>query len=362
MKSNIFIPQKIKIGFQSRSDTYTKKLAYIIYFDEKGILRKEKSWNSWRDKDIEPIEFDNVPFEGFVLNKKVGDYSTGWNYRQSYCRVYDSRDFEFEITIENLLYILENANSIKGKGLEGQFIYGWDGKDLILIPIESPDYKEIKEYNEIVHANNCIKTKDLKIGATYMTKNNEQWIYMGRFDYWKTESERIKKNTSISSWYDNYEYVYHDVNKGKYHFFMRERIYSWSDKADLELLTLKSLGNKFIDTISLECVENYAELFDKLERLTEYSPLDKSKDEYILYTLDEFKNKFNDKDYCYCYNSNKNEIYIDKYRGNSNQYRIENRSNWTGINEEGTIEEIYNKLQPYYRRQYLKNGKLYKEE
>lgn len=29
-------------------------------------------------------------------------------------------DFEFEITIENLLYILENANPIKGKGLEGE--------------------------------------------------------------------------------------------------------------------------------------------------------------------------------------------------------------------------------------------------
>ncbi len=50
----IFIPTKIKVGYQERKDTYTKKLAYVIYFDEKGKLRKEASWQSWRDKKIEP--------------------------------------------------------------------------------------------------------------------------------------------------------------------------------------------------------------------------------------------------------------------------------------------------------------------
>ena len=102
MKSNIFIPEKINIGFQNRNDTYTKKLAYVIYFDQKGVLRKETSWQNWRDESIDNIIYDNIPISGFVLNKHVGDYDTGWNHRHSYCRVYDSRDFEFEITIENL--------------------------------------------------------------------------------------------------------------------------------------------------------------------------------------------------------------------------------------------------------------------
>ena len=116
MKSNIFIPKRINVGYQNRLDTYTGKLAYVIYYDEKGVLRKETSWNGWRDKDIPNTEFDNVPTEGFVFNKKVGDYSSGWDHRQAYCRVYDPRGFEFEITIENLLYILENCSCIKGKG------------------------------------------------------------------------------------------------------------------------------------------------------------------------------------------------------------------------------------------------------
>ena len=72
MKANIFIPKKINVGFQNRDDTYTGKLAYVIYYDEKGKLRKEKSWNSWRDQNIPNEEFDNVPISGFVLNKRAG--------------------------------------------------------------------------------------------------------------------------------------------------------------------------------------------------------------------------------------------------------------------------------------------------
>lgn len=115
MKTNIFVPQKIKVGFQNRENTYTKKLAFVIYYDAKGKLRQETSWEGWRDEKIDPVEYENEPVSGFVLNKKVGDYKDGWNHRQAYTRVYDPRGFEFEITIENLLYILENTNSIKEK-------------------------------------------------------------------------------------------------------------------------------------------------------------------------------------------------------------------------------------------------------
>lgn len=194
MASNIFIPKTINVGFQTRSGTYTGKLAYVIYYDEKGKLRKEASWDGWRDKNIEPKMFDNIPTSGFVLNKKVGDYVSDWNHRQAYCRVYDPRDFEFEITIENLLYILENANSIKGKGLEGEFVYGWNGKDLILIPVESPDYKTIMNYSNIINNNKTIKAKDLKVGATYLSKNNTQFVYMGRYDRWAYCYKKAGKN------------------------------------------------------------------------------------------------------------------------------------------------------------------------
>lgn len=70
MKSNIYIPKRLNVGYQNREDTYTGKIAYVIYYDEKGKLRKEVSWNGWRDENIPNTEFDNVPTEGFVLNKR----------------------------------------------------------------------------------------------------------------------------------------------------------------------------------------------------------------------------------------------------------------------------------------------------
>jgi hypothetical protein len=41
----------------------------------------------------------------------------GWNARNEYIRVYDPRDFEFEISVSNLLFILRECNCNKGKGL-----------------------------------------------------------------------------------------------------------------------------------------------------------------------------------------------------------------------------------------------------
>src|SRR6185437_15163264 len=191
--ANFFIPKKINVGFQERGGTYTGKLAYIIYFDEKGKLRKETSWNGWRDKKIDNEIYDNEPTSGFVLNKKAGGYDTGWNHRQTYVRVYDPRGFEFEITVPNLLYILENATSTKGKGLEGDFVYGWDGKDLVLIPCDSPDWKELVKLNELRHSQKKIGARQLIIGATYRTRQNEEWIYMGKFDEYGWRGEKKAK-------------------------------------------------------------------------------------------------------------------------------------------------------------------------
>ena len=371
MKNNIFIPKKINVGYQKETDTYTGKLAYIIYYDEKGKLRKETSWNSWRDKDIPNNEYDNVPTEGFVLNKKAGDYSTGWDHRHAYCRVYDPRGFEFEITIENLLYILENANCIKGKGLEGKFVYGWDGKNLVLMPVESLDYKEISEFNKVVHNSECIKAKDLIVGATYLTKDNENWIYMGKFDVYNR----------YGSW----------ENKGKHFWFWKGRYFEH----------YRSIPkNKFIKCVDDKCNEKYTDIFDKLEGDPEYSPYDSSKNEYKYFTLDEFKNNYSDywrenhfiSEY---YSGNKcvfdickrdNNLYIVHkieitYNGYRNcEDRIEvtdifpttskmtksNRYPYKDIEEKHMIpviiEQIFETMKPMYIQKYLANGREYRKE
>ncbi|OPH61869.1 hypothetical protein BC351_01105 [Paenibacillus ferrarius] len=370
MKTNIFIPEKINAGFQNRTDTYTKKLAYVIYFDQKGVLRKESSWNGWRDKSIDNVIHDNIPTSGFVLNKKAGGYSTGWNHRQTYVRVYDPRDFEFEISISNLLYILENTNSIKGKGLEGDFVYGFDGKDLLLIPTSSPDYIEISQFNKILHEKNYVKSKELVIGGTYKSKDNTEYIYMGRFDLKDTKSERVEVKNGNGNYGRTYNYVNHNVNKGKYYFFTTGVREGYDGNKYLSMLTLKSLGDKFIETTSTECVDNYAELFEYLERSTDYSHYDKTKDEHVPFTLDEFKEFVSEKKLdSYSYNRrftlrtsgyNKEEIHFnnDKKEYYKQGTYISNK----GYEEFpiGDIEQVFNKFEPIYKNEYLENGKLYR--
>lgn len=108
--SNIVIPPKINVGFQNRKDTYTGKLAYVIYFDDKGKLHKEPSWNGWRDEKIPNEIYENEPLEGFVLNKKAGGYKSGWDFRQTYARVYDPRGSAKEHSSKHYLLSIRGKN------------------------------------------------------------------------------------------------------------------------------------------------------------------------------------------------------------------------------------------------------------
>lgn len=183
MKTQLTIPPQINVGFQNRSDTYTGKLAYVVYTDSKGVMRKESSWQNWRDKTIPPLVFNNIPTSGFVLNKKVGDYSSRWGGRRASTRVYDPRDFEFEISVDNLLFILEETSAIKGKGLEGEFVYAWDGKDLVLLPASSQENKASTAFCEL--QTQKVTKKEMKEGFVYLDKKEQQVMYLGRLDYYE---------------------------------------------------------------------------------------------------------------------------------------------------------------------------------
>jgi hypothetical protein len=322
MKSNIFIPKKIKVGFQKRTDTYTGSLGYVIYNDGK-VWRKEKSWESWRTKyisdidleklkrdsyinslnhqknyfnqyvvtnpkstdygkteeeylkkavgsyenyrfnnyslssdiSIKPLDFDNTPLEGFVLNKKVGGGSSGWNHRQTYCRVYDPRGFEFEITIPNLLYILENSNSIKGKGLEGKFIYGWDGTDLILIPENAPEYKEMIEFTKIQDLK--VNKKDLVVSKVCITKDNKRVTYLGEFD----------------------KYEWNGINSGKHLWFGGDSLYS----------KINTLNIDNIKVITDEISTDYAKYLESLSTNKYFKPEKIAKEVYVKITKEDLK-------------------------------------------------------------------------
>lgn len=262
MKEKLYIPTKLKVGFNLRQDTYTGKLGYVIYHDGK-VWRKETGWESWRQKagqelqqwnpntqrheklvlgpDFNPLEIDNVPTEGFVLNKKAGGYSSGWNHRATYCRVYDPRGFEFEISIPNLLFILQECNAMKGKGLEGEFVYSWEGKDLVLLPVGCEDYRLSSNFTKMQAGK--VSTKELEVGCTYKTKQLENLVYVGKFNWYHYYSNSVDIKKS---------FIFYDKKDG-----FRE--YSG----------LSSFSAKVNDVP----VDNYADMMDKFNNSNNYGSL-----------------------------------------------------------------------------------------
>jgi len=201
MKNQLIIPGKLKVGFQKRNDTYSKKLGYVVYYDEKGKLKKETSWEGWRSKNIAAEEYDNVPTEGFVLNKNVGGVSgyRSWNEhdRIEKVRVYDPRGFEFEITIPNMLYIIQECTSTKGKGLEGEFVYAWDKANLILLPANSAEFKSSQKFTAL--QSQKVDKDSMVPGHTYINKKQQELIYLGKLGWYEMKANRNGNETMTTS-------------------------------------------------------------------------------------------------------------------------------------------------------------------
>lgn len=185
MHNELYIPKTISVGFQDRDGTFTGKLGYVIYTDHAGKLRKEASWNSWRDHKHEPVTFDNKPQSGFTFNKGI-KRDGYWGSGRSVIRVYDTRDFEFEISVDNLIGVLMHSDVSKRDIVE-ECVFAWHGTELILLPTNSVEYQESTKHTE--KQAQKIGAKELIVGATYTIKaKKEQVVYLGRFDRYSVET------------------------------------------------------------------------------------------------------------------------------------------------------------------------------
>ena len=203
-KSKVFIPEKCRAGFQHREDTFTNKLAYVIYYDAFNKIRKEQSWKNWchlpkehgggnntywRDRKqhtiegIDPFDFDNEPTDGFMLNKGIQRYNwSNYGSGRSMCRIYDPRGIEFEITLENLIGILMHTDCSK-REIQGKLVYAWCNRELMLLPCASVEYEAAKNYTKLQAKK--VGARELQEGLTYVTKKEEHLIYLGRHMYYE---------------------------------------------------------------------------------------------------------------------------------------------------------------------------------
>lgn len=255
MRKKLSIPKSVRVGFQNREDTYTGKLAYIISLGKTGERKvNPSSWEHWKDDKIPVQEFENVPTEGFVLNKDVGgtQRSYDWNARREKVRVYDPRDFEFEITVENVLLILQECSSIKGKGLEGKFVLSWSGSNVVLLPVDCEEYRYSVGMAELEAKK--ISKDEMKEGCTYLTKDNREVMYMGKMP-----------------WFDiNYTAKH---NGSKYHIFLLlKKVKKPYGNRDSDRYLIEKGFTKIAERTNEDTDPRFPEEYDKLMKSRFVSP------------------------------------------------------------------------------------------
>lgn len=196
----MIIPDKLKVGFQERDDTYLGKLAFITYYNMDGSLRGEKSFQSWVNNKIDKEEFENKPQKGYILNKGVKRFSSFGENNQK-IRIFDPRGFEFEITVDNLLEITQYSN-INFQEIEQECIFGWNGNQVYLVPTNISEYKNHLENKKTQEDVKVFGKKDtLTVGYTYATKSMPYLYYVGKIDkedYFLTDKNNFTKVRKVS--------------------------------------------------------------------------------------------------------------------------------------------------------------------
>lgn len=348
MNNKLYIPKTIRIGFQERSDTFTKKLAYVIYFDDKNVLRKETSWEGWRDKKIPFIDLENKPTNGFVLNKGLQRDNYHFGSGRSVIRIHDPREFEFEITVDNLVGILMNYDMSK-KDIQGECVFAWSGKDLVLLPVNSVEYQSSQQFTKKQAKN--LSTKELVKGRLYSQKKNDKPLrYLGYFEWFELDGYGYHINSSFKT-------------KGKKHIFYDED-YKFS---------IPGIST-FAECIDESIDYNYPTAFEKFEAsehssvlniIEETTPVKRSRSNYY-YTI--FRNFGSDLVECLTLNyyhgtetvydgrSNfRTNHYLKKYRKVNGQYEEESY---------GYHYNRYDKSQEFFIKEFFENkpGKLTEAE
>lgn len=192
-----------------------------------------------------------------------------------YVRVYDPRGFEFEITVPNLLWILENSDCIKGKGLAGEFVYGWDGAELLLVPVDSPEYKESQKISIAKFSKTFIKGKDLIVGHTYKFTNGEQYVYLGKYDFYDSVRDP-----------DSGRFGRINAKIGKRFFFGYEG--SGPHNTVVPQISIpKSLTRLVTEETSDIMSDQYADYVSLMKKNPHFSPEDISKDKFVPFAVNE---------------------------------------------------------------------------
>lgn len=309
MNTNLYIPTKIKVGFQERSDTFTGKLGFLTFYNESNILNKQKSWEKWCNKSFEPYEFDNTPSK-FIINKNItrtGYYNSG----RTLARIYDNRGFEFEITMDNLLFILMHSD-ISKRDIIQECVYAWDKNQLVLLPTNALEYQTAITFTQ--KKNLQISETDLVAGNVYVSRNEDKlYLYIGKYKLYKTTENYVY---NIGQKYVGIKHIFYDLTTKNFKHINFESLSSCvSEKYEnfstvLELFENSNYNNKIIslNTEKIDVNISRKDYYNKLLENNCESMLNERCD-YEMYILgDNFFKILDKKLYHISFNNIKNNI------------------------------------------------------
>ena len=262
MSDTIFtIPSKLKVGYKSQEITTNGNLGYVIHYNIKtGLLTSAKSFESWRDKNIETNDFDNKPTSGFIFSRSISRSGFYRGSKIEKVRVYDPRGFDVEISISNLMEIIEQFDIEKSE-IKGELVYGWSFGRMSLIPATSNVYNQSVEVSSQLSVK--FSLKDLVIGGIYECVDGSNlkpinMIYIGRFNV----------NSSINEYssFKSLKTTRHYSDLGGKHIFLNKD--SYFDNEKYRIVNPKNVLRNIGSISDLEVNEeiiNFAENFKTIK-------------------------------------------------------------------------------------------------
>lgn len=199
-------------------DTREDNLSYLCQYETtesgevaanvKKMQATGRRWIRGENKDKSGTIIDNAP----TKNIYVGCSVSRWSTSNKLFRVTDPRGFTIEIPTDNLATLLHHTTVIKGV-VQEECVWGKDGNNHILLPINSEPYRLSREQQNVLD-NELIPVKDIKVGDwVKFFGGDTEYYFFGRIKItWKLRGRKTvyrynwssigKKDDEHTNWYD----------------------------------------------------------------------------------------------------------------------------------------------------------------
>lgn len=198
-------------------DTREDNLSYMCQYETTAsgevapnVKKMQETGRSWRrGGDKEGVIIDNIP----TKNIYVGSSVSRWSTSNKLFRVTDPRGFTIEIPTDNLATLLHHTTVVKGY-VQEECVWGKDGSNHILLPINSEPYRLSKEKQAVLD-NELIPVKDLKVGDwVRFFEANVDYYFLGRVKitwklvgyerprYWGSHYKRNQEIKEVTDYYE----------------------------------------------------------------------------------------------------------------------------------------------------------------